>query len=383
MLDGAQLSLLMGQGYARPVPPVVASSLVEAQVTNAVGQRSGFQLTFSTSASSPLTRELMPSGFFDPPTRVQIVLTLNGAARVLMDGVVSRHDVTPGEQPGSGRITVTGLDLSQLMDLVDLSGLPLPAMPHFAQVGLILAKYLVLGVVPLVVPGVLTDVPIPTQRIPAQQGTDYAHVTRLAEENGYVFYVDPGPTPGVSTAYWGPAVRTGPLQRALTVGMDAATNVESLSFSFDGIGKTLYILLVQEPNTRFPIPVPIPDVTPLSPPLGSRPPVPLSFKPVNRGENQGTDSTAGRRGLLGAAIRGLARASESANVITASGSLDVRRYGAVLLPRQLVGVRGAGFAYDGPYFVKSVTTSMKPGEVKQRFSLTRNAHDPLSSEVPV
>jgi hypothetical protein len=25
---------------------------------------------------------------------------------------------------------------------------------------------------------------------------------------------------------------------------------------------------------------------------------------------------------------------------------------------------------------------MKPGECKQRFQLTRNAHDPLSSEVP-
>ena len=382
MLEGAHISLLMGPLRASPVPATVASALVDAQVTNQVGQRSGFQLTFATSASSPLTRELLPSGFFDPPTRVQIVLTLNGAPYVLMDGVITRHDVTPGEQPGSGRISVTGVDLSQLMDLIDLSGVPFPAMPSFAQVGLILAKYLALGVVPLVIPAIITDVVIPTQRFASQQGTDYAHVTRLAEENGYVFYVDPGPTPGMSTAYWGPPIRVGPLQPALTVGMDADTNVESLSFSFDGISKTLYILLVQEPNSRFPIPVPVPDVTPLSPPLGSRMPLPLTHQPVNRGDED-LESSAGRRGLTGAAIRGLARAADSASVISATGALDVRRYGRLLKARQLVGVRGAGYAYDGAYFVKSVTTTLKAGECKQRFSLSRNAHDPLGSQVPV
>jgi hypothetical protein len=382
MLEGAQVSLYMGEGFPRPVPAAVAEALLEAQVTSADGQRSGFQLTFATSGSSPLTRELLRSGFFDPPTRVVILLTVNGTPTVMMDGVITRHDLNPGDAPGSGRLTVTGVDISQLMDLIDLSGVPYPAMPGFARAELILIKYALLGVIPLVIPSVLVDVPIPTERYPSQQGTDYAYVTQLAQEVGYVFYVDPGPAVGVSTAYWGPAIRTGPLQPALTVGMDQATNVESLSFAFDGISKSLYILLVQEKNTRIPIPVPIPDVTPLSPPLGSRPPIPLSYKPVNRGEDNSIDSTAGRRGLLGSALRGLARAAESANVITASGSLDVRRYGHVLKARQLVGVRGAGYAYDGSYYVKSVTTSMKPGECKQRFQLTRNAHDPLSSEVP-
>ena len=48
-----------------------------------------------------------------------------------------------------------------------------------------------------------------------------------------MFYVDPGPVPGISIAYWGPEIKFGVPQPALNVNMDALTNVESLSFSFD------------------------------------------------------------------------------------------------------------------------------------------------------
>jgi len=48
-----------------------------------------------------------------------------------------------------------------------------------------------------------------------------------------------------------------------------------------------------------------------------------------------------------------------------------------------VGVRGAGTAYDGLYFVKSVTSSIKRGEFKQSFSLTRNGLVSITPTVPV
>ena len=50
----------------------------------------------------------------------------------------------------------------------------------------------------------------------------------------------------------------------------------------------------------------------------------------------------------------------------------VCRFANVLKARGLVGVRGAGMAYDGLYYVKSVTHSIKPGEYKQSFQLARN-----------
>ena len=48
------------------------------------------------------------------------------------------------------------------------------------------------------------------------------------------------------------------------------------------------------------------------------------------------------------------------------------RYGGVLRARELVGVRGAGPAFDGLYYVQSVTHKIKRGEYKQNFTLTRN-----------
>jgi hypothetical protein len=66
-------------------------------------------------------------------------------------------------------------------------------------------------------------------------------------------------------------------------------------------------------------------------------------------------------------------------VVSCEGSLDVTRYRGVLQARQLVGLRGAGIAFDGLYYVKSVTHKIKRGEYKQDFMLTRNG---LVSTVP-
>lgn len=62
----------------------------------------------------------------------------------------------------------------------------------------------------------------------------------------------------------------------------------------------------------------------------------------------------------------------SSDAISANGSLDVLRYGQILRARMLVGVRGAGLAYDGLYYVNSVTHSIKRGEYKQNFTLSRD-----------
>jgi hypothetical protein len=56
----------------------------------------------------------------------------------------------------------------------------------------------------------------------------------------------------------------------------------------------------------------------------------------------------------------------------ASGSLNVLRYGRVLKARKLVGVRGAGIAFDGLYYVRRVTHNLKRGEYTQDFELSRN-----------
>ena len=44
--------------------------------------------------------------------------------------------------------------------------------------------------------------------------------------------------------------------------------------------------------------------------------------------------------------------------------------------------RGVGTAFDGLYFVKSVTTTIKHGEIKQSFQLTRNGLVSITPKVP-
>jgi hypothetical protein len=379
VLKGVYLTLLMGPVVAVPVPQEVVDSITGIQVTTAAGQRSGFQLTFSIAKNSMLLKTLLPAGFFDPMIRVIVIVTLNGTPNVIMDGLITRQQMAPSNEAGRSTLTVTGEDVSQAMDLIDFSGFPYPAMPPEARVALCVAKYAMFGIVPLVIPSILIDVPIPTETIPRHQGTDLGYINQLANAVGYVFYIEPGPAPGMNIGYWGPEIKVGVPQPALNVNMDAHSNVTSLNFTYDGLAKTLYILFIQNLITKVPIPIPIPDITPLNPPLGAKPPLPLHVKFIT---NEPDQSGTAKLTPIQAALIGLAKAAKGSDVISGSGALDVLRYGRVLKARQLVGVRGAGIAYDGLYYVKSVTHNIKHGEYKQSFSLTRNALISTAPAVP-
>lgn len=380
MLKGIHLTLLMGPVVASPVPKEVIDALQSVQVTTSVGARSGFQLTFTLGKNSNFEKVLIPAGFFDPMIRVIIIVTLNGTPSVIMDGVITRQQVTPSNEAGKSTFSVTGEDVSAAMDLIDFSGIPYPAMPAEARVALCIAKYAMFGIIPVIIPSILINVPIPVKEIPKHQGTDLAYINSLANEVGYVFYVEPGPAPGINFGYWGPEVKVGIPQPALTINMDAQTNTDSLSFTYDGLSKTLYILFIQELISKVPIPIPIPDITPLNPPLGAKPPLPLHVKFIT---NEPDQNGTAKYSPIQAALIGLAKASKSSDVISGTGSLDVLRYGGVLQPRKLVGVRGAGIAYDGYYYVRSVTHNIKHGEYKQSFALSRNALVPTTGSVAV
>jgi hypothetical protein len=339
MYSGVHLTLLVGPVIAAPVPRALLDALVSAQVTTTAGDKSVFQLVFNVSTRSPLhTLFLLAGGSVLPIMRVILIATMRGTPHVLIDGVVTHQQVSPGTDSGHSVLTVTGDDLTTVMNQIDFSGIPYPAMPAEVRVAVVVAKYAFLGIIPMVIPSILIDVPIPTDRIPRHQGTDLAYVQSLAEEVGYTFYLEPGPAPGTSVAYWGPEIKVGAPQRALNTNMDAHTNVESMSFNFDTESKVLPILMIQMKESKAPIPIPIPDITPLSPPLGAIPPIPKRFMFIS-----GTTPL----GLIRAAAIGLARAARSSDAVTCTGTLNVARYGDILHPRKLVGVRGAGTAFVG------------------------------------
>ena len=119
----------------------------------------------------------------------------------------------------------------------------------------------------------------PTERIPTQRGTDLDYIRELAGDSGYVFYVEPGPLPGSSLAYFGPDIRIPVPQPALNINMDAHTNVESLSLSLDGLAKKIIVFTIFDPMThKVPIPIPVPNLSVLRPPLGARPTPPAKVE---------------------------------------------------------------------------------------------------------
>jgi hypothetical protein len=364
VIDRAYLTLLIGPTIPVPAPQPVVDALASVQVTIASDQRSGFQLVFAISRESMILRVLQPAGFFDPNIRVIMILTVNGLPNVLMDGLIIRQELTPSNDLGKATLTITGEDVSLAMSLNEIKGVPFP-IPENLRVMAILAKYLMYGIVPAVIPPLFPDQPIPTDQIPTQQGSDLDYINALAKKVGYVFYITPGPAPGANIAYWGPEIRVGIPQPALNVNMDAVSNVESISFSLDGSSREQLAIGIQEPITKLTIPIPLPDISPLSPPLAVRQAPSLRYKFL-------TD--AAKLNPLQAMSRALGEASKSADAVTASGQLDVLRYGRVLQARQLVGVRGAGLAYDGLYYVKSVTHNIncRTGEFKQSFQMARN-----------
>ena len=129
MFDGVQLSLLIGPAVPIPAPKPVMESLQSIQVTSSK-DRSGFQLTFTVSKQSLLQTTLLPAGYFDPMiTRVIVIATVNGFPNVLMDGIVTRQEVGPSNEPAQSKLTITGEDLSVLMDVVEIKA-PFPAVPE-------------------------------------------------------------------------------------------------------------------------------------------------------------------------------------------------------------------------------------------------------------
>jgi hypothetical protein len=372
MANPLYLTILSGQVQATPVSKQLMDAFTDAEVTVSATGKSGFQLSFTLANSSPLQLYfLLAMGVPVPLIRVILVVSFGGPPQVVMDGVVKHTEVVPDAMRGSSRLVITGEDLTALMDLTDSSGTPFPGMTPDLRVTAILSKYATFGIVPNVFPVVTPDVDPPTTRVPSQKGTDLAYIQQLAKEAGYIFFMQPGPVPGACTAYWGPQIKIGVPQPALNVNMDSWTNVESLNFKYDPQTAVAPIIYLQDPTTGVVTKVAVSGANPLNPPLGSVVPVPQKTVPLPY-----TAKLTAAQALMA----GYAKAAETADIVTGDGTISVLRYGGILQARQLVGVRGAGLAFDGLYYVDSTKHQIKQGEYKQSFTLKRNA---LVSNVPV
>jgi len=353
-LLGVRLLLWLGNTVATPPSVDLIRALTVAEVTQQ-DDGDGFQLTFVLAKDQlldfPLLRE---AALFN---RVAVAVVLGAIPEVLINGVITHQQVEPHPEPGRSTLTVTGRDVSLLMDLEDRND-SYPNQPDFVIVARVLARYPELGLVPALIP--TTELPLQIQRIPRQAETDLAFIRSLAKRNGYVFHINPI-APNLNEAVFAPETRLGLPLPALTMNSMTNDNVNALHFSQDGMAAVGASGTFVEPITKLAIPIP---------PLPSLriPPLVASPTPARRKEQlrENANETPGR--AIASAVARVTNAPES---VTGTGTVDTNRYGSVLRARRLVGVRGAGLSYDGFYYVRQVTHHIERGKYTQSFTITR------------
>jgi hypothetical protein len=367
---GVKLTLLIGPTVPLPAPQVLTEHLDRVEVTQTDEGRSGFQIVFRAGRSGPagaLDYQLISNPLLKQHNRVVVMVFVNAIPRVLMDGIIKHQQLNPNNTPGATTLTVTGEDISVMMDQKEVT-VEHPAQNEMVIALKLIAQYAQYGLIPMVLPPFLIDFPIPIERTPVQRDTDLKYLQALAGRFGYVFYIKPGPAPLTNTAYWGPPIRMGLPARALSMNLGPETNVDRLDFQYNAREATRVEGRVRDRNLNADLPV-LTFASTRVPPLAAFPPLPFELSSVR------TTQLTGIEGLTYA--QAFARAQSITNksmdnVLTATGEADATRYGDVLEARGLVGVRGAGYSYDGFYYVKSVTHAISSaGEYKQRFTLTR------------
>jgi hypothetical protein len=354
---GIRLVLWMGGTVPMPAPSDALTGLTRAEINNDVETGDGFQLTFAIAKGTLQNYTLLTSGAVDVFNRVIIAVVLGIVPEVLIDGVITNHQLSPSNEPGQSTLTVTGKDVSQMMDLEERNA-EYPNQPDFIIFSQLVAQYAQYGLIPN--PTATSDVPIQVTRVPRQQETDLAFIKRLAQRNGYVFYVEPV-TFGVNQAYFGPEVRAGLPQPALTTNMGSHNNLKTLSFTQDGLAPVAPSGTIQEPITKTNIPIPA---------LPSLRVPPFALSPTTAHRKTLLRETA-NQSVGQAAATMIAAVTNAPESVLASGTLETVRYGSVLRARKPVGLRGAGTSYDGFYYVRKVKHIITQNEYTQEFTASR------------
>src|SRR5687768_1654226 len=116
-LLGIRLILLLGKSVPLPAPYEVTSALSRVEVVNEADGNDGFQITFTLGKDAVAEYGLLASGLLGPDQRVVLGVLLGASLEPLIDGVIYHQQSAPSNEPGQSTLTVSGRDLSVLLDL--------------------------------------------------------------------------------------------------------------------------------------------------------------------------------------------------------------------------------------------------------------------------
>jgi hypothetical protein len=365
---GVRLNVLIGPDpVAAPAPLMALDALQDVEVTHSDRERSGFRLSFALGRSGLLELldyDLVANPVLQPGARVILTVYFDVKPRVIMDGIVKRRDVVPGDEPGQGRLVLTGDDISVALDR-EVRKAEHPGQDETVIAGKIALSYPQYQLAPVVIPPVAIDPPVPLDRTPQQNCTDWNYLKRMAGRFGHVTYVEAGPVPYANRLYWGPPIRPAAPQKALNVNLGPLTNVSNISFADDALSTTLIESSVKDRITNKDIPVLA--IVPTRTPLGL---VPTTLARSGSTRVASID-TSGLNAMQAFARAQAALDASSDDAVTVTGTLDSLKYNDVLRAREPVDLRGAGVTFDGTYLVRSVTHRIARGSYTQDFSLSR------------
>ena len=196
-------------------------------------------MTFQVGRAGPaalLDYALLANPLLRPFNRVIVMVTFNAMPHVLMDGIIARQELAQGHEPGTSTLTIKGEDVSVMMDREERSA------EHPAQNEMLIAAKLILsyaqyGLIPVVIPPMSFDVPIPIERIPVQQGTDLEYLRDARRSATATCSTSRRARPRSPTTRTGARRSASALpQRAITVNMGPETNATLDEAAKDGLG---------------------------------------------------------------------------------------------------------------------------------------------------
>lgn len=364
-------ALMIGKSRPAPAPASLVELIDSIEVTHSDDGRSGFQIVFkvgrsflpSTGNETLKDDPVLAGDLLEPFNRVIATVTINSTQRVLFDGIITYFEFSPSTEPGESVFTITGEDVSVMMDLEEKS-VEHPALNDQNIVTQIISKYAKYGLVANVKTPSFTEQPPVNERIAVQLCTDLEYIRELANRHGFTFYITPGPIVGQNQAYWGPPRQKQAPLRALTVNLGSFSNVESINFQYDALAAYTVAGRVQDRKTN--------QIQPVSSLTSKRAPLvqePALTKQSNIRKVQFRE-TARKKAQSDSRAQAMVDKSQD-RVVTVTGKLDTSEYGDLLERGRLVDVRGVGYTYDGRYYVEKVTHIISQDNYKQQFVLTR------------
>src|SRR5512141_2926530 len=158
---GIHLTLLIGPTVALPAPPTMMEALSSVEVSHSDDRQSGFQIVFSIGRSGPLDvidYPLVANPLLKPFNRVVVIVTFNGIPRVLIDGVITHLQMSPSDRPGASIFTITGEDVSVMMDREEKS-MQHPAQDETLIALKLISSYAQYGLTPAAIPPLVIHPP--------------------------------------------------------------------------------------------------------------------------------------------------------------------------------------------------------------------------------